>query len=428
MFDALILYNKILGWFGSEYIVQFIFMTLVFLPCPKRSLWPVRYFAGMAVIIVLADFVPIPLPWFYLVYFLLIAIWNAVVYKYGAIMIIFISLCMYCLQHIASSFAYGLYFVIMGMTNNGSLFWLYSFVIMPLTLFAVMAGGYFFVVRRIVRLEKIQFTNSLLIFVAVMFVIAAAMLTHWVRSWLWYSYILAALMCLNVLFAIMSMMLVFMNIKNVSLEQESIILAQMLNKDKQHYEQTKLSNEKIQIKYHDMKKLQKDGIVNYPGLSDIDGDKEILFSTYFTGNTALDVVLSEKALMCERLGIRFVCTADGSAVDFMKPAHIYSLMVNALENSIESVKALKDHREVEVTVIKKDNMCVIKTANYTEAETLEMRDGLPATTKSNSGEHGFGVKSMRNIVMRYNGSIRFFIFDHTFTMIAVIPIPVKKTA
>lgn len=101
-----------------------------------------------------------------------------------------------------------------------------------------------------------------------------------------------------------------------------------------------------------MKKLQKDGIINYPELSEVTADQEILFSTYFTGNSALDVVLSEKALLCERLGIRFVCTADGRAVDFIKPHHIYSFMINALENCIENVRQRADHREVDVVIMR----------------------------------------------------------------------------
>ena len=54
------------------------------------------------------------------------------------------------------------------------------------------------------------------------------------------------------------------------------------------------SVKKIQIKYHDIKQREHQGIVDYEELSEIEGDKEILNSTYFTGNPALDVVLSEK--------------------------------------------------------------------------------------------------------------------------------------
>ena len=266
-----------------------------------------------------------------------------------------------------------------------------------------------------------------MLFIACAFLLVAAVLTNYVRQMMFWQFsALASLMGIAVLFAVLVLVILFMNIRAVSLRQENIILTQLLNKDKQRYEQNKISNEKIQIKYHDLKKLQSGGIINYSELSEVDGDREVLFSTYFTGNTALDVVLSEKALMCERLGIRFICTADGKAVDFMKPYHIYSFMVNALENCIESVRKREDHRELEVLVVRKNNMCVIKTVNYTDQEKLEMYDGVPKTTKTNKEEHGFGVKSMRNVVGLYGGNVRFYVENHNFTVVAVIPIPPEE--
>ena len=283
--------------------------------------------------------------------------------------------------------------------------------------------AYFTVVRRIKRAGDIQFNNSFIIFIACAFVIAASFLTYWVRVTLWYPYSLAALMGIGVLLAIIVLITLFMNIKAVWLSQENIVLTKMLEKDKAHYEQSKISNEKIQIKYHDMKKLQKDGIMDFEGLSEIKEAHEVLVNTYYTGNTALDIVLSEKSMMCDRLGIDFVCTSDGSAVGFMKPHHIYSLMVNAIENCIESVRRREDHREIEVVVVRKDDMCVIKTVNYTDAEKLEFKDGVPATTNANKEEHGFGVKSMKEIVTRYGGDINFSIDNHYFTLVAIIPVP-----
>lgn len=427
MDDVIVKANEIMGIFGGEYILQFIVIAAVFLPCPKRRLWLLSYFVGLAAILLLAAFLSVPVPWYYLVYFVLIAVQNAFVYKYGFTQIIFISVCMYCLQHIASCVSYGIIFLAIGIAGTFDIY-NYYFIIMPVVVVLVMVGSYFTVVRRIIKANEMKFNNSLLVFIACAFVVAAAMLIHWVRQsiYFWSAYAVAALQAIAILYSLMVLILLFMNIKTVSLKQENIILTQLLNKDKQHYEQTKISNEKIQIKYHDMKKLQKDGIINYSELSEVDGDQEILFTTYFTGNTALDVVLSEKALLCERLGIRFVCTADGRAVDFMKPHHIYSFMVNALENCIENVRQREDHREVEVVVVRKDNMCIIKTVNYTDSEEIEMSGGLPKTTKKNEEGHGFGVKSMRNVVENYGGSIRFYIENHNFTVIAIMPIPASN--
>ena len=424
MDEAVQTINEIIGILGGEYILQFVIVASIFLRCPKRRLWALSYFAGLAAILLLAAFLPVPVPWFYVVYFVLIALQNALVYRYRFLQIVFISVCMYCLQHIVSCISYGIIFLAVGIAGSFDIYWCY-YLIMPAVMAAVMVAAYFTIVRRIVRAQEMNFNNGLIVIIACGFIISAAMLTHWVREsiFFWSFFAIAALQGIAVLYSLMTLTIIFMNIKTMSLRHENVILTQLLNKDKQHYEQTKISNEKIQIKYHDMKKLQKDGIINYPELSEVTADQEILFSTYFTGNSALDVVLSEKALLCERLGIRFVCTADGKAVDFIKPHHIYSFMINALENCIENVRQRADHREVDVVIMRKDNMCILKTENYTDNEKMEMRDGVPETTKSNKEEHGFGVKSMKNIVELYGGCIRFYVENHNFTVIALIPVP-----
>ena len=98
-------------------------------------------------------------------------------------------------------------------------------------------------------------------------------------------------------------------------------------------------------------------------------------------------------------------------------------MLNAIENCIESVKSRSDRREVEVSIVRKGNISLIKTCNYTDIEKLELYGGVPRTTKKDKCEHGFGVKSMKNIAEIYGGTIRFYVEDHNFVMIAMMPVP-----
>ena len=427
MDDFALVCAKALGFFGGEYIIQFLVVGLLFIPCPKRKLWVLRYVLCAAAVLAAGKYLPVPEPWYYIVFFMIFTAMNAVIYKYNCVQVLFVSICMYCLQHFASDVSYAAVYFVMAKSGDMSMFWLYFFF-MPAIYALTMTAAWFTVIKKIKAEPEFRFNNTLLVFVACAFLLMAALLTYYVRNAIWNMYILSALMIIAALFTVLVVTVAFMNVKTASLEEENVILTQLLNKDKQHYEQTKLSNEKIQIKYHDLKKMQNDGIVNYQQLSDINADKEILLCTYFTGNTALDVVLSEKALMCEHLGIRFICVADGSAVDFMKPWHIYSFMFNAIENCIESVRQRSDRREVEVSVVRKGDMCLIKTCNYTDIEKLELCGGVPCTTKMNKQEHGFGVKSMKNVVELYGGNIRFYVEDHNFVMIAMVPIPGSMAA
>ena len=167
--------------------------------------------------------------------------------------------------------------------------------------------------------------------------------------------------------------------------------------------------------------------MDYESLSETEADNELLRCTYFTGNRALDIILSEKALMCEKLGIRLVCTADGSAIDFMKSYHIYSFVGNALQNGIESLRKEKNEelKELTVSLTRVGNMCVFRAENYT-SEKISISDGLPVTNKEDKENHGFGAKSMRNIAQRYGGKIKFLHENGVFTVVTMIPIPVTE--
>ncbi len=226
------------------------------------------------------------------------------------------------------------------------------------------------------------------------------------------------------LLAVTIVSIICSNRRNKTLQDENRVLQLLLTKDRQQYRLSKMASEKIQIKYHDiMQRKSSQGIVDYRELSEIDDDKEILFSRYFTGNRALDIVLGEKALECERADIRLICTADGTAMDFMKSYHIYSLIGNALENSIECLNGYDrdELKEIEMSVTKQRDMCVIKISNYAE-NVIFAEDGLPATTKLDVDNHGYGLKSMKSVVEIYGGEINFSFKDNTFTVNAVIPI------
>ena len=220
------------------------------------------------------------------------------------------------------------------------------------------------------------------------------------------------------------------NRTNKKLQDENHVLQLLLTKDRQQYRLSKMAGEKIQMKYHDLMQMKNSqGIVDYEGFSEMDReDRETLFHTYFTGNHALDIVLGEKAVKCARAGIKFICTADGSALEFMKSYHVYSLIGNALENSIECLNCYdrSDIKEIEMSVTKQHDMCVIKISNYAE-NVVFAADGLPATTKKDAENHGYGLKSMKNVVETYGGEIKFSFKDNTFTVNAVIPIKQSKS-
>lgn len=415
---------------GNEFVTQLLLFALLYIPVfKKRKLFYVRYPLCFAVIIGLQTlkrfgYFPVPDPVNYVLVTAMLAATIFISFKTNVMQVLFVSVCIYGGQHIISNLSYALIFLVMYIANKGELY-PYYYVIMPLMTAGGMVAIWFLPVRIIKNREELKFNDAVIFYFAIAFVLVATTLTYYARTAIFWSLNgLVYLLVISSLFTCSTMLVGFMNIKQKQLEEENEILQELLHKDEQRYEQAKLSNEKIQIKYHDMKQRTHHGVVDYESLKEVEADSEILKSTYFTGNRALDVILSEKALMCERLGINFICTADGQVVNFMKPYHIYSLVGNALENAIESLKEEREgeYKEITVNIVRREGSCIFKTENYVR-QPITIVDGLPVTVKEDKESHGFGAKSMRNIVLSYGGQISFYEENNIFTVLAVIPIP-----
>ena len=143
-----------------------------------------------------------------------------------------------------------------------------------------------------------------------------------------------------------------------------------------------------------------------------------------TSNLALDTILTDKSLYCEKNGIKLVYMVDGEKLAFMEEADIYNLFGNALDNAIESVMKIndQDERVVSLTVKTVGNLLSIHLDNAFSG-TLNMEDGLPTTTKAERESHGYGLKSIRMTAEKYRGRLNVSAEHALFNLNIVIPIP-----
>lgn len=119
--------------------------------------------------------------------------------------------------------------------------------------------------------------------------------------------------------------------------------------------------------------------------------------------------------------IQISCIADGTLLNFMAPADIYSLFGNALDNAIESVAELEPAKRTVGLFIKSvQNMISIHIENYFEGERV-LVNGLPKTTKGDEEYHGYGMLSMRAITEKYNGTLAVEITDNIFSLNILFP-------
>lgn len=213
-----------------------------------------------------------------------------------------------------------------------------------------------------------------------------------------------------------------------SLELELLENQRMAAERERQYQLSRENIDAINVKCHDIRHQIRqlatgDTTVNQDFLADVEREVAVYDSHVETGNEALDTILTEKSLLCEREGISLSVIADGAALSVLTPAEVYSLFGNALDNAMEAVRALDDPdlRSISLTVRRVGELALIHVENY-YAGTLEFADGLPRTTKDDKSSHGFGTRSMRAIVERHGGTLTLSTHGSTFKLDAMIPL------
>lgn len=186
------------------------------------------------------------------------------------------------------------------------------------------------------------------------------------------------------------------------------------------------SMETVNIKCHDLKH-QLGGLLEKHNLDrqfveEVQKSISIYDTHISTGNEQLDVILTEKSLVCEVNGIELTAMIDGAALSFMSAPDMNSLFGNALDNAIEHLaEETKDNRFIRISSHKNNDFFVIRIENYCSCPPEIDEKGFPVTTKRDKSNHGFGVRSMRQTVEKYKGVLTYTAGDGLFVLCMLFP-------
>ncbi|MDO4649567.1 MAG: ATP-binding protein [Eubacteriales bacterium] len=206
-------------------------------------------------------------------------------------------------------------------------------------------------------------------------------------------------------------------------------LQDILEMQTHNYEMLEQSVNAVNQKYHDLK-YQISILKNEYGsgksiayLEQMEQDIKAYEAQNKTGNQILDTILTGKTLYCQNNWIELTAVADGKELDFMDPIDISTLFGNMIDNAIESVIKIekKERRLIHLTIAKQKGFLRIRMENCYD-EKPEFKDGLPITTKKDKNYHGFGVRSIQNIVKKYGGSTTMAADNGWFELRILIPL------
>lgn len=268
-----------------------------------------------------------------------------------------------------------------------------------------------------------QMISAILIFIVVIVLSFSPVLRHvGVYNTEWKFLFLSQVICFVILYLQNEMF------KKSQMSQEMAIMNLLRKKEQEQYELKKESIALINQKTHDLKhqiralrKASKEEIDRY--LDEMEESVKIYEAIVKTGNEVLDTILTEKSLYCQDREIQVSCVADGSQMDFINTMDLYSILGNAMDNAIEAVEKFqeKEKRQIDVMVYRRQNFLVINIINPI-AEKLIYEGELPITTKGDKGYHGYGLRSIKHTVKKYDGYLNISEEDGCFSLKILIPI------
>lgn len=212
-------------------------------------------------------------------------------------------------------------------------------------------------------------------------------------------------------------------------EKELSAMNVILKSQYDQYRNYQDSLDLIQMKYHDLKhqitalRAESDEEKRKKWIDAMEEEVSAFENMSKTGNQVLDTILAAKIFHCRKNHIQITCVADGKLLDFMHVTDLCSVFGNALDNAIEHVIMIPEaeKRLIHLTVSAKKGFVFIKIENYCEDEIRKNEDDLITTTKADSQNHGFGLKSIRTVVEKYNGSVDFGVNQNWFELKILLP-------
>lgn len=205
------------------------------------------------------------------------------------------------------------------------------------------------------------------------------------------------------------------------LAMEKKIMDSLFQKEQKNYENLQMNIETMNKRAHDLKyelmALEKGDRKNPKAINELKSSLSLYERSPKTGNVALDNTLNEKMVFCENQNILFLYRVDGSPLSFMDSLDVYVLFGNALDNAMECVMKYeeKERRLITMNSYQKGNLLKFHIENPC-FEGIEFEKGVPTTKKKETFFHGYGSKSMREIVLKYGGTIHFEKKDNLFSV------------
>ena len=208
--------------------------------------------------------------------------------------------------------------------------------------------------------------------------------------------------------------------KKAALQKEMDALNLLYDRQRKQYQIARQNVQIINRKCHelkvqiaDLRRLQPDAAVSQ-SLDEAEQAARMYDANAATGNEVLDVVLTEKSLLCEAQRIRLNCVADGTCLAAIEPGDLYALFSNLLDQAIDAAAQQRDtdRRMIDLLVCRRQGFAVVNVIGPHSAEQPD-----------HGRRHSYELKVARRIVHKYSGTMATEPREALFAVKIVLPPP-----
>lgn len=234
------------------------------------------------------------------------------------------------------------------------------------------------------------------------------------------------LLCINLLVFGLNLY----NQKKHSEYTETLLLLQKESDTAKYYEMLLSQYDNQNILIHDIKKhLQSIDLLNdkrdHEKISAY--IKQLLLSSdlktasKLCDHALLNAILGRYQKQCFSLHVSFLADIRSGVLNFMAENDITSLFCNLLDNAVEACKNIPDSF-IEVTAHKNENTpyVVITVINSCRSDPFSTPAARRTRHKPTAKPDGFGLKSIRKTIAKYDGDIEMYYSGDTLTFHSVI--------
>lgn len=162
-------------------------------------------------------------------------------------------------------------------------------------------------------------------------------------------------------------------------------------------------------------------------IGDIKQQNDHLAQTQFTENFTVNTILQDAAYRAAQSDIRFEALVSVPPQLTVAESDLCELLMNMLDNALEAAaEADAGKRFVRFQIETKNGFLAVKCENSYSGKRRQDANGNYITTKNDAETHGFGLKLMSAVAVRYHSMLDIFTSENqTFTVQTALKLPKK---